>query len=125
MSRTRLATALFALSRVGFGVGLMARPERVASGWIGSDAEREPVKLVVRGLGARDVALSAGTLASLGHEDRLAPWIAAAIACDLSDIAATLATPADALPGNARWGTVGLAGAAAAGGVALLAAVRR
>jgi hypothetical protein len=124
LSTRRLITA-FALGRLAFGLGLMARPENVASGWIGKDAQRGAVKIVLRGLGARDVALSAGALAALGEEDRLAHWIAAAIGCDLSDVVSTLAAPPDALPGNARWGTVALGGGAALTGALLLAAMKR
>ena len=125
MPSTCQLTAAFALGRLAFGVGLMARPGRVASGWIGSDAERDTVKIVLRGLGARDVALSVGALAALGDEDRLAHWVAAAIGCDLSDVVSTLAAPPGSLPGNARWGTVGLGGGAALAGALLLAGLKR
>jgi len=125
MPSTRQLTAAFALGRLAFGVGLMGRPDRVASGWIGKDAERGAVKIVLRGLGARDVALSAGALAALGDDDRLAHWIAAAIGCDLSDVVSTLAAPPDSLPGNARWGTVALGGGAALAGALLLAGIKR
>ncbi len=125
MPSVRRLTTAFALGRLVFGVGLMARPERVASGWIGADAEKGAVKIVLRGLGARDVALSAGALAALGDEDRLAHWIAAAIGCDLSDVVSTLAAQPDALPGNARWGTVALGGGAALAGALLLARMKR
>ena len=124
MSNLRAATTLFALGRLAFGVGLMAAPDRVASGWVGEDAQRPPVKLVIRGLGARDVALSAGALASLGDEDRLTTWLAAAVLSDLSDVGATLATPGGTLPSNARWGTVALGGGAALAGITLLAGQR-
>lgn len=103
----------------------MARPERVAAGWVGKDAERGAVKIVLRGLGARDIALSAGALTAIGDGDRLAAWVAAAIGCDLADVVSTLVAPADALPGNARWGTVALGGGAAAAGALLLAKIAR
>lgn len=125
MPSARLTTIAFALGRLAFGIGLLARPEAVASGWVGKDAERRPVQVVLRGLGARDVALSAGALAALGDDDRLAHWLAAAVGCDLADVVATLAAPTDALPGNARWGTVALGGGAAALGAALLAGLKR
>jgi hypothetical protein len=64
-------------------------------------------------------------LLTLDDPDRLAPWLALTIGSDLTDIAATLAVPAGKLPDNARWGTVALAGAAAAGGAALLVAAKR
>ena len=125
MPSARLLTTAFALGRLGFGIGLLARPEAVASGWIGEDAGRSGVKVVLRGLGARDVVLSGGALAALGEDDRLAHWLAAAIGCDLSDVVATLAAPADSLPPNARWGTVALGGGSALAGAALLAGLKR
>jgi hypothetical protein len=125
MSRTRTLTAAFAAGRLMFGVGLLGAPERVAKGWIGSHAESDPVKIVVRGLGARDVALSAGVLAFLDDEHTLASLLAFTALCDLCDVAATLAAAPDSLPGNARWGTVAMAGGAAAAGAALAAAVKR
>ena len=125
MDRTCKLTALFALGRLAFGAGLVASPERLASGWLGRDAERAPVKVAVRALGARDVALSAGTLATLGEPDALRLWIAGALLSDLGDVAATLVTPAGTLPRNARWGTVALGGASAAAGLTLLKATSR
>jgi hypothetical protein len=124
MPSPRTAATLIALGRLVFGVGLMAAPERVASGWVGEDARRAPAKLLIRGLGARDVALSAGALASLGDSERLRPWMAAAVLADLSDVGSTLATPAGSLPSNARWGTVALGGGAALAGIAWLVAER-
>ncbi len=125
MTATRAATIAFAAGRIGFGAALIAVPEKAGARWIGRDAERAPVKIALRGLGARDIALSMGTLLTLDDPDRLAPWLALTIGSDLTDIAATLAVPAGKLPDNARWGTVALAGAAAAGGAALLAAAKR
>jgi hypothetical protein len=118
-------TALVALGRLAFGVGLIAAAPRVASGWIGADAARPAAQVAIRGLGARDVALSAGALSALGDADALRRWVAAAAACDLADVAITLATPSDVLPSNARWGTVALGGGAALTGLLLFAALDR
>jgi hypothetical protein len=117
--------ALVALGRLAFGAGLIAVPGRVASGWIGADATRPAAQVAIRGLGARDMALSAGALATLRDEAALRRWVAAAAACDLSDVAVALATPSDALPSNARWGTIALGGGTALAGLALLAALDR
>ncbi len=125
MPSTRTTTIAFAASRIAFGAGLIAAPAALAGRWIGTDAERGPVKIALRGLGARDVALSVGMLLSLDDDDQLAPWLAVTIASDLTDMAATLAAPADKLPAHARWGTVAVAGAGAALGAALLAASRQ
>jgi hypothetical protein len=113
----------FALGRVAFGVGLLAAPQRVASGWLEQDAARAPTQVAIRGLGARDIALAGGLARAAHRGDDLRPWLIGCAACDLSDIAATLAA-GDSLGSRARWGTVALAGAAAAFGIALIAANR-
>ena len=123
MSRARTAAALIAAGRLAFGAGLIARPAKIASGWLGPEADSPPVAIALRGLGARDIALSAGALLALGDEDRLAHWVGAAMACDLADVGATLAAPAGALPGNARWGTVALGGGTALAGALTLGAL--
>ncbi len=125
MTTPTKVTALVALGRLAFGAGLIAAPARVAAGWIGKDAERPAAQVAIRGLGARDVALSAGALTALGDTDQLRRWVLAAAACDLGDVAIALATPADALPTNARWGTVALGGGAAVAGLLLYAALDR
>lgn len=125
MDAIRTSTAAFAVGRIVFGAGLIAAPERVAGGWLGAEAASGPAKIAIRGLGARDIALSLGMLATLDDPDRLAPWLAVTIGSDLTDLGATLAAPGESLPANARWGTVALAGAAAAAGAALLLAARR
>ena len=125
MARTRSFTAAFALGRLAFGAGLVAIPERIAEPWLGSDVRRPPVKIAVRAVGARDIALAAGTLASLKDGDALRLWLAGAIVSDLCDVVSTLVTPGSVLPGNARWGTVALGGGSALAGAALLAALDR
>jgi hypothetical protein len=118
----RTASIVFSLGRIAFGAGLIAAPGRVAGGWLPDDAQRPGTKIAVRGLGARDVALAVGVAMSAADDGAVRPWLAACIACDLSDIAATLGA-GGALPPRARWGTVALAGAAAAIGAALAAGV--
>lgn len=125
MARTRTLTAIFSLGRLAFGAGLVASPDRVASGWLGKDARRAPVKLAMRAVGARDIALSAGTLKTLDDPAAQRLWLAGAVLSDLGDVAATLATPDGALPRNARWGTVALGGGSALAGAALLVALDR
>ena len=125
MSGTRKLTAAFALGRLAFGAGLVASPEKVASGWLGDDARRGPVKIAVRAVGARDIALSAGVLATLRDADVLRLWLAGGVLSDLCDVVSTLVTPGSVLPGNARWGTVALGGGSALAGAALIAAIDR
>jgi hypothetical protein len=117
--------SLYAAGRLVFGAGLAAAPGKVASGWIGADANRPAARVVIRGLGVRDMALSAGALSVRDDDARMANWLAAAVVCDLADIGITLATPADALPANARWGTVALAGVSALVGAVLFRSLDR
>jgi hypothetical protein len=117
MWSSRTLTTCFALGRIVFGTGLVAAPERVARGWIGDDASRPAMKVAIRGLGARDIALSAGMLL-VGGGGRKRPWLLAATACDCVDLTATLAA-GDALAERARIGTVLLAGGSVLAGAAL------
>ena len=103
---------LVAAGRVGFGLALLAIPERVTGPWLGKDAARVGTQVVTRGLGARDVALGAGAL--IVPSAQLRPWVAAAIVADAADLAGTLAA-GDALPGSGRV----LVGSVAAAGVVL------
>ena len=123
MLRSPNTTIGFALGRIAFGIGLLAAPERVASGWLEDDARRPGTKVAIRGLGSRDIALAAGTALAARQGSDVRPWLIGCVACDLSDIAATLAA-GDSLGARARWGTLALAGAAAAFGIALAAASR-
>ncbi len=111
----------FALGRIGFGLGLLAAPERVAAGWLGPDADRPGARVAIRALGARDIALAGGAALSAQKGGATRPWLVGCAACDICDLAATLAA-GDALSARGRWGTVALAGAAAAFGIALAAA---
>ncbi len=106
-----LTARLIAAGRVGFGVGLVLVPARLAGPWLGGDAGAAGTQVAVRGLGARDVALGAGAL--VVPESELRPWVAAAIVADLTDLVVTVAA-GDALP---RAGRV-LVGAVASAGVA-------
>jgi hypothetical protein len=121
MTTPRKLTAAVALGRLVFGAGLIAAPHRVAAGWLGDDAGRPAAQVAIRGLGARDIALSAGALSALGDASRLRRWVVAAAACDLADVAIALATPGDALPANARWGAAALGGGTALAGLLLYA----
>lgn len=122
MISAALIARLIAVGRIGFGVALIASPERVTSLWLGSDAGGPGTRVVTRGLGARDLALGAGALAV--PDSQLQPWVAAAIVADTADLVATVAA-GKSLP---RQGRV-LVGTVASGGGLLgtiaLAGLRR
>jgi hypothetical protein len=121
MTRTAQLASAFAIGRALYGVALIAVPARIGSSWIGTDATRRPPQVAIRGLGARDVALAAGTVLAAARGDDLRPWLAGCVACDVVDIGATLAA-GDDVPKRARVGTVALAGGAALAGATLTVA---
>jgi hypothetical protein len=108
----------FAVGRIAFGIGLLAAPGRVASGWLGPDAERPGATVAIRALGARDIALAAGAALAAQRGEPARPWLIGCAACDLCDLGATLAA-GEGIPSRGRWGTAALAGGAAAFGIAL------
>ncbi len=124
MASPNQLTIGFGVGRIAFGLGLIGVPSRIGSSWIGSVAERPPVHVAIRGLGARDMVLAAGAIVAAARGDAVRPWLIGAIAGDLSDIAATLAA-GDSVPARGRWGTVALAGGSVIAGAALAAAAER
>ena len=91
MGSSRTLTLAFAAGRGLFGVGLMAVPGKLASGWIPDDHGRSQTQMIVRGIGGRDIALAGGTVAAVLTEGDARPWLVAAIASDGSDILAVAA----------------------------------
>jgi hypothetical protein len=117
----RAAVAALAVGRAAFGAALVVRPERTGRGWLGEAVDQHPTRVAVRGLGARDLALSAGALVAVARGSRARAWLVAATLADLADIAAAVAAR-DSLPPRAIEGTVALAGGSAL--VATILAVR-
>jgi hypothetical protein len=90
-----LAAAL-ALNRCAFGLGYLIAPERMGRGWVDRAAEQPPTQVMIRGLGARDLALGAGGLWSiLDDNESPRPWFAAHALADAADLVATLAARQD------------------------------
>lgn len=120
-STQRLVIA-YSVLRAIYAVGLMVAPARVARPWLG-DVRRASAAIPTRGVGARELALSAGAIAAAtssgAHPDR---WLAACAVADAADIAATLAASGPELPSRSKVGTVLAAGTF---GTAALALARR
>lgn len=108
-----------AVGRIGFGVGLLARPRLLTRAWIGEDADRMGPQVLTRALGIRDLVIGAGTLAS--DEPGRRRWLAAALVADATDLVVTLAA-GSALPLRGRVLVSLAAGAGVAMGAAALAA---
>jgi hypothetical protein len=117
---TRATVVALAAGRAAFGAALVARPERVGRGWLGEVVDRPATQAAIRGVGARDLALSAGALAAAARGTGVRGWLVAAVAADLADIAAAVAARED-LPPRAVAGTVAVAGGSAAASAILAA----
>jgi hypothetical protein len=109
-------------ARTAYGAGLIAAPERITAAWLGPAASTAPVQVPVRGLGAREAILHGAALAVALGGRPLRPWLAASIAGDLTDIAATAIGRHQLPPGVARK-TLTLAGASALASATLAAAL--
>jgi hypothetical protein len=111
-----------AAGRLGFGLALIAAPERFTAVWLGRDAGRAGTQVAARGLGARDLAFGAGTLAA--SDSSLRGWAAAATVGDAADLIATV-TAGDDIPLAGRILVGALAAGATALGVAAVAGLGR
>jgi hypothetical protein len=121
MPDDRALTIGYAALRIGYAVALLAAPERTARPWLGGAAGEAGGTIAVRGLGGRDLVLSAGALLAAASGRSARPWLAACAASDAVDLAATLAADGAALPSKSKPGTVLAAGTFGAIGAALAA----
>jgi hypothetical protein len=115
---TRAAVGALAAGRVALGLAVLAAPEQVTSRWLGAHARHPAVRYLSRSLGARDVALGALALATLGDARTAARVQLACASADAVDALATIEAR-DELPAIGVVGTVTIAGAAALAGVEL------
>lgn len=118
MSSPRKLTIAFAAGRIAYAAAGIAAPKQAAGPWLGAAAERGGGRVATRALLARDAFLSAGAAVAAVRDESPRGWLAALIASDLSDIAATLADRGE-LPERGAPGTVAIAGAGALLGIAL------
>ena len=121
MTATDVARGM-AIGRIALGALLTVSPRAAAAGWIGDAAAQPGTSVVARALGIRDAGLGAGVLASLGDRDEARGWLAACVAADAVDFAATMAVRNE-LPPLGRVGVPLLAGGSSLAGLALLNAL--
>jgi hypothetical protein len=108
----------YASLRIAYSVALLAAPGRVAAPWLGESARQAGSTIAIRGLGVRDLVLSAGALAAAATGTSARSWLAACAVSDAVDLTATLIADGAQLPPRAKPGTVaaaGLFGSVAAG----------
>jgi hypothetical protein len=109
----------YAALRIAYAVALLAAPGRVTRPWLGEAGDRAASIIPVRGLGVRDLALSAGALSAAASGASPRPWLAACAVSDAVDLTATLIADGDQLPSRSKPGTVAAAGAFGAMAAAL------
>jgi hypothetical protein len=124
MPAARILAASVLGLRIAYGAALVAAPARLTRRWLGPAVDDDPAQVALRGLGAREVLLHAGGLAATVRGGHVRPWLAASVAGDLSDIAAT-AAGRRGLPDGAAPATLAVAGASALLSVAVGAALDR
>jgi hypothetical protein len=113
-----------ALGRLALGTALLAAPKQVVgTGWVGDEAKRPAAAVLLRAVGARDVAIALGTLVALRKRTPLTLWIVGATLSDGTDFFATLGA-GQALPASARAGVGAIAGSALGAQLGLLRALR-
>jgi hypothetical protein len=79
-----------AAGRVAVGAALTVAPGLTGRTWIGPVARQREVKVVVRAMGGRDLAMGLGTLQALERGGDVRSWVVLSAACDAVDTAATL-----------------------------------
>jgi hypothetical protein len=111
-----LAARALATGRIAVGLGLFIAPKRLSRMWLGREADGQFVTAVVRGLGARDVAIGVGTIVALSGDEPtedVERWVEAGIVGDLGDAVGTLLT---GRRDRDRMVILGIAGGAALAG---------
>ncbi|MEA2363276.1 MAG: hypothetical protein QOD71_2421 [Thermoleophilaceae bacterium] len=111
-----------ARGRMAVGAALLLAPGLAGGRWIGDQAEHPAVKVVIRALGVRDLALGLGAAVAIDRGVPARGWFEAAALCDVVDLVATL-LGGESIPDRARKSVVVIAGASAIACVALARAV--
>jgi hypothetical protein len=112
--------ALFAISRIAFGVGALVAPAFVGRAIAGDGAAEPDAQAFLRGMGGREIGLGLGVLAALRAGVPVRAWLIAILLGDSSDIAGIAGTWRHLRP-EKRLIAVATAGSAAVVGAALLA----
>jgi hypothetical protein len=80
---------MLAAGRIAVGSTLVLLPGVAGSQWIGDAARGRDVKVVIRAMGVRDLALGAGTLQALDGGEPVRSWVLMSALSDLVDFGAT------------------------------------
>ena len=99
-----------ARGRMAIGAALVLAPRLAGPMWSGRDADSHAVRVLARGLGARDLALGLGTAVALDRGAPVRGWLEGAALADGVDLVSTLLA-GDSIPAGKRRAVVLIAGA--------------
>ena len=111
-----------AVCRIAIGAGLLVAPQLAARLWVGGHARETSARLFARAVGARDIAIGAGTLIALANGTPARRWLQAGLLADATDLGATLAVGDEIAPGP-RATVASIAGGATLLGLRLVTAL--
>ena len=120
----RTATLAMLGLRVAYGAGLIVAPGWLARTWLGPSAKAPPTQVPLRGMGAREIVVHGAAIAAVLRDQPVRPFLAASVAGDLADIAATVAGRRG-LPDGAAPKTLAVGGGSALLSAGLAATVDR
>jgi hypothetical protein len=86
----RTAAAAVCGARIAYAVGLIVAPRRLTQPWLGPPVVQPSTQIPLRGLAVRELGLAAGGLLAALSGAPVRPWLAAQVAGDLTDIAASV-----------------------------------
>jgi hypothetical protein len=88
---SRETARYMSLARFAIGIALLLFPRRIGRQWLGkSEGEWETSSVAMRAVGARDIALSVGTLTALDNGGDVSAWLRAGATADAVDTAAVI-----------------------------------
>ncbi|SNR82071.1 hypothetical protein SAMN06265360_12130 [Haloechinothrix alba] len=118
----RRLTALSGALRVGVGLFALAKPNTLVTLWVGRLRPQKSSAVLGRALGARDVAIGAGTVTSAFSDQPVTGWLVAGGTADAVDALATVGSWRR-LPRVRRGLVLAAAGGSTAAAAALAALV--
>lgn len=80
----------FAMGRIGIGAVAVLVPRLVLRPWLGKGNNTPATRMLMRMVGARDIALGMGVVFALNHDAPVRGWLEAATVADSGDFVATL-----------------------------------
>jgi hypothetical protein len=115
----RQVVRILSVLRVVIGAVLLVAPGAAGRRWLGEVATDPRVKVAVRGLGARDLALGLGALRALDRGEPARGWVQLAAVGDTTDAISSVVAvrhlgPVRAMASVATAGAAALIGLAAA-----------